>query len=358
MDPSFPGVGASGGQYSNRYAVSSALQWLITPTITNEVRFGFQGSPLQLFPESDTSMFPDGFRLLWPLNLVSLHVRPGAPGTTRGLPSSRNTPFYSFKDNASMMRGKHTITFGGGFSILTIIDNSFNNAGIPNVNFGVLTGDDVATLLVSTDDDSPTSLTKINTADLANARALYALLTGRISNISGSRNVSEVTKQYSNDPLIQRTKAKGFSLYFQDSFRVSSNLTLNYGLGWQFQGAGYNTNGIYTSPSFQDLWGVSGVGNLFQPGTTSGNANPLIDQRSHNIYQGDFNNPAPTLGLSWSPRFENSLLKKIFGGEDKSVIRGGYSISYTREGSNHFTQYAGNSPGLTQSITLSGGSDF
>ncbi|MCI0390571.1 MAG: hypothetical protein MOB07_17640, partial [Acidobacteria bacterium] len=194
---------------------------------------------------------------------------------------------------------------------------------------------------------------------LGNARALYALLTGRISTISGSRNVSEQSKQYAQgEALVQRTKGAGFNLYFQDSWRALSNLTLNYGLGWQFQGAAYNTNDIYTSPTFNELWGASGVGNLFKPGTLSGNATPQIGLRAKNVYNRDFNNPAPSFGLSWSPRVENSFLKRIFGDEGKSVLRGGYSISYTREGAAHFSTYAGTSPGQTQSITLSGGSDF
>src|SRR5262249_54869636 len=146
-----------------------------------------------------------------PLNLNSLHSRPGAPGTSRSLPSSRNSPLYSFQDNMSVLRGKHTFSFGGGFNILTGIDNSLGGAGIPTVNFGVIAGDRVATPL------SATNLPSISTTDLGNARLLYAMLTGRISTISGTRNVNEVTKQYSREALIQRTKSTGFSLYFQDS---------------------------------------------------------------------------------------------------------------------------------------------
>ncbi|MCI0351740.1 MAG: carboxypeptidase-like regulatory domain-containing protein, partial [Acidobacteriales bacterium] len=190
MDQTFPGIGTVAGQYSNRYSLATALQWTITPTVVNEVRFGLQGAPVQFFPESDASIYPANLRVLWPLTLTSLHVRPGLPATTRSLPSSRNSPFYSFQDNLSVLRGKHTWSFGGGFSVLAGIDNSFGNAGIPNVNFGVIAGDPVATPL------GAANLPGISTTDLGNARALYALLTGRISTISGSRNVSEQSKQY------------------------------------------------------------------------------------------------------------------------------------------------------------------
>ncbi len=352
MDPTFPGLGKPAGQFSNRYAVTTAVQWTITPTVSNEARFGIQGAPVQFFPESGPEIYPANLRVIWPLSVQSLHVRPGLAGTSRSLPSSRNTPVYTFQDNLTWSRSKHTLGFGGGFSILDGIDNSFGSAGIPNANFGVIAGDPVATPL------SATNLPGISTVDLGNARTLYALLTGRISSISGSRNVDEISKQYAQlSPLIRRDRGIGANLYFQDSWRALPSLTLNYGLGWQFQGAAYNRNGIYTSPSFVDVWGISGIDRLFQPGVQQGIANPQIELRPKGVYQGDFFNPAPSFGLAWSPRFENSALKSIFG-DSKSVLRGGYSISYTREGGSHFGTFAGGSPGLTQSITLTGGSDF
>jgi hypothetical protein len=355
MDPTFPGLtepGKPGGQYSNRFAVTTALNWQIAPNITNEFRFGLQGAPVQFFPESGPEVYPSRLRILWPLGLQSLHARPGLSGTSRGLPSSRNTPIYSIQDTVGMVRGKHTFTFGGNVTALRFLDNSFGGAGIPTVSFGVVSGDAVAGIF------STTSMPGISTTDLGNARTLYALLTGRVSSISGSRNVDENSKKYVNlAPLVQRAAQNEFGLFFTDSWRLHPTLTLNYGLRWEFQGAAYNTNGIYTSPTLADLWGPSGVGNVFQPGKLSGVADPKIDLRPKKVYDSDFVNPAPSIGLAWNPKFKGSLLKFFFG-EDKSVLRASYSIAYTREGLSHFTTFAGGNPGLTQSITLVSGRDF
>lgn len=353
MDPTFPGLGKPAGQYSNRFSVTTALQWAVTPSLNNEFRFGVQGAPVQFFPESGAEIYPAGLRILWPLDLQSLHARPGLAGTSRSLPSSRNTPAYNIQDNLSVVRGKHTWNFGGAVTIVSWLDNSFLGAGIPTVSFGVIGGDPVATPL------SATNMPGISTTDLANARALYALLTGRVSSISGSRNVDENSKRYAHlAPLVRRARQNEFGLYFTDSWRATPSLTLNYGLRWQFQGAVFNQNDIFTSPTFQDLWGISGVGNLFRPGVLRGVANPQIDLRSRNVYNRDFINPAPSFGLAWNPRTQNPLLKFLFGGEGQSVLRGGYSIAYTREGLAHFSDFAGGSPGLTQSISLTGGTDF
>ncbi len=347
QDPVFPGIGKGAGQFSNRYSVTTALNWTITPSMINEFRFGIQGAPVSFFPEHEArELFPANLRIQWPLGLSSLHAG-------RSLPSGRNTPVYTFQDNVSLVHGKHTWSFGGGFSIVDEVDGSFGFAGIPNVNFGVIAGDPVATPL------SATNLPAISTTDLSNARALYAMLVGRISSISGDRNVDERLKQYADlIPLFQRNRHPQFNLYFNESWRPLPSLTLNYGLGWHFYGASFNKNGIYTAPTFRDLWGVSGIGNLFKPGRVSGVPDPQISLRPEDVYERDFVNPAPSFGLAWNPKVSTPVLKFLLGGEGGSVFRGGYSISYTREGTAHFRSFAGGSPGLRQSITLTGGTDF
>jgi hypothetical protein len=50
------------------------------------------------------------------------------------------------------------------------------------------------------------------------------------------------------------------------------------------------------------------------------------------LYNNDWNNFAPFVGFAWSPEFNNGIGKFIFGEAGKSAIRGGYSISYLRDG--------------------------
>ena len=69
-----------------------------------------------------------------------------------------------------------------------------------------------------------------------------------------------------NQPIV-RNQQREFGLYIQDSWRVSSRLTFNYGVRWDRQNPPVNLNGVYTRPGYAGVWGVSGVGNLFSPGT-------------------------------------------------------------------------------------------
>ena len=50
------------------------------------------------------------------------------------------------------------------------------------------------------------------------------------------------------------------------------------------------------------------------------------------LYNNDWNNFAPFFGFAWSPEFNSGIGKLIFGEAGKSSLRGGYSISYLRDG--------------------------
>ena len=83
---------------------------------------------------------------------------------------------------------------------------------------------------------------------------------------------------------------------------------------------------------------MSGFGNLFNP-TAAAGAAPAIGtldfvsgDTGKGLYNNDWNNFAPFFGFSYSPEFNNGVGRAIFGAPGKSVLRGGFSISYLRDG--------------------------
>ena len=50
-------------------------------------------------------------------------------------------------------------------------------------------------------------------------------------------------------------------------------------------------------------------------------------------YKQDWNNFAPSVSFAWSPDFGDNAFGRIFGREGKSVIRGGFRMTYDRIGS-------------------------
>jgi hypothetical protein len=146
------------------------------------------------------------------------------------------------------------------------------------------------------------------------------------------------------------------AFYGQDQWRMKRNFTLNYGLRWEFLGVPTLPDGLGLQvTNFNDIFGPGGPGGLFQPGATGGSEIATLDFVSGNtgrgLYNNDWNNFAPFIGFAWSPNFEGGLLRTIFGSEGRSSIRGGYSISYLRDGFTVISNALGvgtTNPGLIQ----------
>jgi carboxypeptidase family protein len=335
-------------KFSNTwYIASTAVNWTITPRTFNEVKYGLQHNTDLNSKDQNFDKLNINGRLMilgFPLGVTTL--------VNQSLTIPRANGTHNLYDNLKLLRGNHTMTIGGTYRHIGWYDANYSGGGIPTVNLGIADGDPITSVLINTNPRLP----NISAQDLNNARLLYALLTGRVSGISAQRGVDRDSKQFKDQThVIRLDKQDVGSLYFQDSWRYSQNLTFNYGLRWELSGDTHDGSDIYTSPTFEHLLGPSG--SLFSPGALDGVQDPQILQRSH-TYGRDFANLAPNFGFSWAPKFGGGILAKIFGGEQKSVFRGGYGISYYDEGTNNFTSFASQSPGLLQALSLSPGIDF
>ena len=103
-----------------------------------------------------------------------------APGSANG-PSARNTANYTISDQFNWLKGSHSFQFGADYTRLDDWANNYNN--VPSLAFGFSTNFDPAdAIFTSTNFPGSTS------GDRNNAKALYALLTGRVSSISAWRS--------------------------------------------------------------------------------------------------------------------------------------------------------------------------
>jgi outer membrane receptor protein involved in Fe transport len=93
---------------------------------------------------------------------------------------------------------------------------------------------------------------------------------GRVSAVTSSAVLNENTRVYGANYAVDRNHMREEALYVQDTWHASSKLTLTGGLRWDRQGAVVNLDNLYTRPGYAGLFGVSGVGNLFQPGMLDG----------------------------------------------------------------------------------------
>jgi hypothetical protein len=184
--------------------------------------------------------------------------------------------------------------------------------------------------------------------------ALYGMISDVVANYNLDRNGNV---QPQGAPVKRNYGLNSYEFYGQDTWRIKPNFTLTYGLRWSLFPPPWETNGLQTSPTFglgtqfaQNVKNMQqGLGYTSEPAmafTLGGPAN-----NGPGFYPFEKTDWSPRVSFAYSPRFGGSLLKKIFGENDKTVIRAGFSRVYDRAGFallNSFDQIG--SAGLTTTL--------
>jgi len=351
-DSIFPGIDIGvGGQYSDRFSDAMALRSTLRPNLVNELRAGISGGGTVLFfPETDAGAFAQ----LGGFNPSFGVFAPGGntlSSPASGSSSSRNhAPSKILSDTLSYVRGNHSFNFGVDYAQYNSYSFSISRV-VPAITFANNSNDPANAMFVGANFPGASS------TDLTNAGNLYALLTGRVSAITASAFTSEETGKYTYlGDFTQRVRQRTLGFYGQDSWRFRPNLTINAGLRYELQFPFVVLNNNYTQAAggYAGVWGVSGEGNLFKPGTLPGAVTSFVPfpQKTH-AYNTDWNNFGPSIGFAWSPNSKGGLLRRLMGESGKTVLRGGYSIAFVREGSDVMNSVIGGNPGGTLSATRS-----
>jgi hypothetical protein len=333
---------------------SNGLNWSINSNAHNELRVGLQhsGDTNERGRERDTFLkngTVNGLPLRLTMPFISMMTANNAPVIGKHY-------ITTISDTFTLVRGNHTFGLGGNFRDTQWRDRSFSGSGtagylgLPLYTIGSPTGDPVQSVFTAA------TMPGIVNADINTAISLYALLTGRISQVATGRVVDPATGQYSDSVFFENWTSGWFGgAFVQDKWRVTPNLTLNLGLRWEALQPPYNHTNTALFPDYANLFGPST--RLFVPGELNGIPDPII-RRGKYAAKADWNNWAPKAGFAYSPRFEGGLLAAIFGQGDETVFRGGYDITYFDEGTNMFASTAGSNPGQTQSMLIQPGNTF
>ncbi len=273
---------------------------------------------------------------------------------TRNALSGRSAYQYTLDDTVTWQKGKHSVTVCAGVFLGRAWDD--NQMVVPGTNLGFNTTNDPAAALFST-----ANFPGASTGNLGDARSLYGILTGRVTQITGQATLDPATNKYAF--LGQRRrhgKLDNYSTYVQDSWRVTPTLTLNAGLRWDVQTPFSPLNDTMSVAQLADVCGISGLGdgglysscNFYKPGASGGKV-PVFNQFESGIagYNTDWNNIAPNVGVAWRPHVESGWLRALLGDPEQATIRGGYSVAYERQGFAQFTGIFGPNPGSTLSLT-------
>jgi len=266
--------------------VSVGWRWNPTPRLVNELRGGFNYAPALFLGNTKFGSYLLGGLLF--NNPVNTFRDQG-----------RYTNTYSLNDNASYIRGNHSIQFGYQSQYIRI--KAFNDAGItPTYTIGIGTRNPGL---------SAAQLTGLSSADQSAANSLLANLAGYVSAYSETFNVTSPTSGYVNNAtFLQHLQYDNYAFYVQDVWKVARRLTATIGVRWD-----------YLTP-VKEAFAILPVlenGNVIK---TMLDPNAVTDFAKGNYYKRDLNNFAPNIGLAWDPF-----------GNGKLALRAGYSVSYVND---------------------------
>jgi hypothetical protein len=336
IEAPFPG-GIDAGQDSVRSLVTGALVSTFGQAV-NTFRYGRQWSPVGFIRNAP----PTG-------PFITL-ASPTTNYDNSFMSQGRNTSVNQYTDTFAMPKGNHFLQFGVDYQ--RIYAYTFNDAGINQ------------TITLGGNSANPTGLLaanfpSISTADFNRAGPIYADLVGLLGSVSQTYNVTSATSGFVAGATRERIfQQQDVAIYGQDQWKAKRNLTLNYGVRWEFEGVPTIPNGLAIQPDPDTIFGISGKNNLFNPTAPAGPPAAVATLRFVSgdtgipLYNDDWNNFAPFVGLAYSPAFESGFLRTLFGSEGKSSFRLGYSVSYLHDGFTVISNAMGTgttNPGLIQS---------
>ena len=274
----------------------------------------------------------------------------GAAGITNAgvtpTPSSREASTKNIENTLNWVKGAHSLSFGGA---LTQVDLWLKNQTlVPSMNFGIVTGDPAEAMF------TPANFPGASNTQITAARNLYAVLTGRLSSIAGNARLNEDTNEYEYLGLgTQRGRMREFGLFVAGQLAGALEPDGQRRAALRAAAAFLRAQQLYATATVEDVWGVSGVGNLFMPGVMTGKKPTFTGYgKGEPAYDTDYNNFAPTLGLAWAPGPRGGLIGRLLGRQDgDSVFRAGYSLAYNRPGMSDFSDVFGVNPGITLDAT-------
>jgi hypothetical protein len=276
-----------------------------SPTVLNEFRFSAQTIAFHFDPTAATLANPQAH-----LPGITFADSFGSGAVALGgfeqatFPQGRQHQTFQFQDAVSIVRGKHSVKAGVDLAVILVQDEiPFNSDGLAGFSGG---GNCVVNGVLGTN----------NCTDLANY----------IDDFTGSAgSAGSIAKQFGNPRISVPTNQQGY--YFQDSWKVRPNFTLDYGVRYEYQPP--DAENVLPFP------GISRADALAMPFQTRVEVQPYRKAWG------------PRLGFSYSPHFAESIF-----GADKTVIRGGAGVFYDA----FFTNISNNTASLSPN-TL-GGTQF
>ncbi len=172
------------------------------------------------------------------LNLTNWHVQNG--------PTARSAWSWNIDNTLTWQKTKHSISLGTSFFFGNVWEDG--QQMVPGIGLGINSADSTLFNMFNT-----TNFPGASTAQLTDARELYAMLVGRVTSVTGQAALNADTNRYEFLGKRRRAgKMNEYSVFIQDQWRVTPTLTLNGGLRWDLQMPFTPVNDIMTQGTLLD----------------------------------------------------------------------------------------------------------
>jgi hypothetical protein len=263
--------------------VSASLLSTLGPTKINELRFGytrFRNSFTSLDAKNPLTGIPDfgtDHAGLPEIDFDGYIDNLGA--TAYSVPRARVSQNYQILDNFTWTHGAHTLKFGGEYRRAAV--SAFND----NLERGLI-------------GFTPEDLYPINQTPDPVVNILTNFYLGNTCDTIDP-NGSCDGYSYANTGNTQRTTYNnGLAFFGQDQFRLRPNLTVTFGVRWEYFGPVSEKNNLLSN-----FPGPFGAGSLLETVGHGGLSS---------AYNRDLNNFGPRISIAWSP-FTNTTVRTGYG---------------------------------------------
>jgi len=193
--PTWPGFPLYGTQGSWREAYTAAFRSSVGQNVVNEARVAYSGAPVQFGPYHNPSMYSGS---LANQGGFSLGLNAAVGNDTLGItnagaaftPSARNATTLEMTNTLNWLKGSHSLSMGGSFGQYDVWLDNYGTRGVPSIAFGTQTGDPALAMF------SAANFPGSSATDRNAAAALYAVLTGRVMELTLSNGESRFSGEH------------------------------------------------------------------------------------------------------------------------------------------------------------------
>ncbi|MCU1265672.1 MAG: Cna protein B-type domain protein [Acidobacteria bacterium] len=297
--------------WSHPMSVAGGHTWTIHNNLINNVRYGFTREAFTSGGDSNANSI--SFRFVFsPLTF------------SRTL--TRVTPVQNITDDLSWIKGSHSFGFGTNIRLISNRRTSFANAydsAVTNPSFYSGGGNAVSTPI---NNFSPISGSRSGVQNAVTA------LIGRFSQYSANFTFGhDGTLQAPGTPSARDFRTQEYDAYMQDSWKLTPQLTVTYGLRYSISHPVYEKNGfeVVTDIPLSDVLELRKQAAIKGQNYQTPLQLILSGPANHgpSLYNWDKNNFQPRAAFAWSPAFKSGFLGRLFGTKNQSVVRGGFAMT-------------------------------